>query len=111
MNRGCIIPGVFPMVEAQATWDRLVLLGWCTPRVSKLGRNPFRVEKNPPLISQGSSFLATLGFVAESLWDSLRQSCSRKTFSARFRILYSWFRILHRAINVFREQDCLKESQ
>src|SRR5258706_16458457 len=97
MHRGCIISGA--MVEAPATLDeqssnRIVLLGWCIPRVSKLGHNPFRVETYPPLISQGSSFLATLGFVAESLWDSLRQSCFRKTFSVRLRILDSWFRIL-----------------
>jgi hypothetical protein len=30
--------------------------------------------------SQGSSFLATLGFAAESLWDSSRTSIHRNTF-------------------------------
>ena len=40
------------------------------PRVENPGPNPFRVETIPPLASQGSSFLATLGFEAESRWDS-----------------------------------------
>src|SRR5437899_13095310 len=38
---------------------------WSLPR-----RNPFRVVSDSRTFSQGSSFLATLGFVAESLWDS-----------------------------------------
>ncbi len=48
------------------------------------GRNLFEVERDGlPTLSQGSSLLATLGFVAESLWDScsvakfkIRVSCS-----------------------------------
>jgi hypothetical protein len=32
--------------------------------------NPFRVGTRLGTISQGSSFLATLGFGPESLWDS-----------------------------------------
>jgi hypothetical protein len=40
------------------------------PRAAKSGRNPFRVERGSAPQSQGSSFLATLGFEAESLWDS-----------------------------------------
>src|SRR5216683_4220752 len=39
------------------------------------GRNPFRVEAAPPVPTQGSSSLATLGFEAESLWDSLLFPC------------------------------------
>src|SRR6266567_3400301 len=35
-----------------------------------VGRNPFRVVVDQHARSQGSSFLATLGFGAESLWDS-----------------------------------------
>jgi hypothetical protein len=35
-----------------------------------VGHNPFRVVPDVACVSQGSSFLATLGFVAESLWDS-----------------------------------------
>src|SRR5437867_93277 len=41
-----------------------------------VGRNPFRVENAADALSQGSSFLATLGFVAESLWDSTRRTCA-----------------------------------
>jgi hypothetical protein len=37
------------------------------------GRNPVGVGGVPPAASQGSSFLATLGFEAESLWDSPSQ--------------------------------------
>ena len=33
-------------------------------------RNPVGVETDFSIITQGSSCLATLGFVAESLWDS-----------------------------------------
>src|SRR5258707_3618767 len=39
------------------------------------GRNPFRVEAAPPLPTQGSSSLATLGFEAESIWDSMLFPC------------------------------------
>jgi hypothetical protein len=35
------------------------------------GPNPFRVDDVCFTIPQGSSFLATLGFMTESLWDSL----------------------------------------
>jgi hypothetical protein len=35
-----------------------------------MGCNPFRVEDVCFTISQGSSFLATLGYMLESLWDS-----------------------------------------
>ena len=38
-----------------------------TPRLS---HNPFRVTPFSVAFSQGSEFLATLGFVSESLWDS-----------------------------------------
>ena len=42
----------------------------CLPHRSRPGRNPVGVDANLTGISQGSSFLATLGFGAESLWDS-----------------------------------------
>jgi hypothetical protein len=35
-----------------------------------MGCNPFRVEDVCFTISQGSSSLATLGYMLESLWDS-----------------------------------------
>jgi hypothetical protein len=35
------------------------------------GQNPFRVRGFSRTVSQGSSFLATLGFGTESRWDSL----------------------------------------
>src|SRR5437870_11058971 len=34
------------------------------------GRNPFRVLRRSVSLTQGSSFLATLGFGPESRWDS-----------------------------------------
>ena len=40
------------------------------PTLSADGRNPVGVGSQNATRSQGSSFLATLGFVAESLWDS-----------------------------------------
>src|SRR6185295_9986153 len=48
-------------------------------------RNPFRVEKKPGAFTQGSSFVATLGFVAESLWDS--KAVRRVVFSLIFLLL------------------------
>ena len=49
-----------------------------TPTGLRLGRsrrrNPVGVEPVLDPISQGSSCLATLGFVAESLWDSAKTS-------------------------------------
>ena len=44
-------------------------------------RNLFEVEGRTPNVPQGSSLLATLGFVAESLWDS----CSLASFKIRIR--------------------------
>ena len=44
--------------------------GW----LSRSLNNPFGVDYSIIFVSQGSSFLATLGFVAESRWDS--QNCS-----------------------------------
>jgi hypothetical protein len=35
-----------------------------------MGCNPFRVDDFCFTVSQGSSFLATLGWMMESLWDS-----------------------------------------
>jgi DNA-directed DNA polymerase III PolC len=49
------------------------------PPVENPGHNPFRVESMPPLPSQGSSFLATLGFEAESLQDSCSPSKPENT--------------------------------
>jgi hypothetical protein len=34
------------------------------------GCNPFRVENGLEWLTQGSSFLATLGWMMESRWDS-----------------------------------------
>jgi hypothetical protein len=39
------------------------------------GRNLFEVEGWTPDVPQGSSLLATLSFVAESLWDSCLLAC------------------------------------
>src|ERR1051325_10819631 len=60
--------------EARAT------LGMCEKRpptptglclcASRCGRNPVGVETHSIAVTQGSSLLATLGFVAESRWDS-----------------------------------------
>ena len=36
-----------------------------------VGATSSRLRGVLPEVSQGSSFLATLGFIAESLWDSL----------------------------------------
>jgi hypothetical protein len=38
--------------------------------VPLMGHNPFGVDGHFASPTQGSSFLATLGFVAEFLWDS-----------------------------------------
>jgi hypothetical protein len=35
-------------------------------------RNPVGVDGDDPVLTQGSSCLATLGFVTESRWDSLQ---------------------------------------
>jgi len=51
--------------------------------------NPFRVAALLATISQGSSFLATLGFEAESLWDSSSLPRSKNAFRVRFRTLPS----------------------
>ena len=45
----------------------------CHPEQGNTSRNPFRVDPSVRLATQGSSLLATLGFVAESLWDSSSQ--------------------------------------
>src|SRR6185503_4353578 len=47
---------------------------------NRLGHNPFRVFKCSPQ-TQGSSFLATLGFEAKSRWDFLRFDSVRAYFN------------------------------
>jgi len=44
---------------------------WRNSRSRGGGQNPFRVRGFSRTVSQGSSFLATLGFGTESRWDSL----------------------------------------
>src|SRR6266566_6170310 len=56
----------------------------CGTEHRNTGRNPFRVGPSLRLPTQGSSFLATLGFVPESLWDSschpqLQNACKVQT--------------------------------
>jgi len=41
-----------------------------TVRLGLKGTTPLGLRTNPTVPTQGSSMLATLGFVAESLWDS-----------------------------------------
>ncbi len=69
--------------------ERVVLLPWCITSENKLGHNPFRVAALLATISQGSSFLATLGFEAESLWDSSSLPRSKNAFRVRFGTLPS----------------------
>jgi len=52
-----------PKLEGDVAWGR-----------DEHGRNPVGVGSARPAFSQGSSFLATLGFGAESLWDSPLES-------------------------------------
>src|SRR5438477_8417167 len=62
--RGTSYPG------CGAKWRSTPTGLWPRGIVVAPSRNPFRVVSNSRTYSQGSSFLATLGFVAESLWDS-----------------------------------------
>ena len=62
--RGTSYPGCTPE-DAPSTLKGL----WQAElKKNRLGHNPFRVFKCWPQ-TQGSSFLATLGFEAKSLWD------------------------------------------
>src|SRR5438552_3109470 len=85
--RGTSYPGV--RAKKYSTLKGLWLGG---PRVS--GRvNPKAtilsgLEASPPL-TQGSSFLATLGFGAESLWDSPEDPCKVQSPLALFPRVYS----------------------
>jgi len=54
----------------------------CDPNAQP-GRNPVGVDAMFPAISQGSSFLATLGFGAESLWDSQSMGARKLRVMAR----------------------------
>src|SRR5467141_2556036 len=67
--RGTSYPGKWS--QRAANPERVAALPCCMLSLEKLGHNPFRVESSPRLNTQGSSFLATLGFGPESLWDSL----------------------------------------
>src|SRR5258708_36982884 len=57
------------IVPRYANPERVAATVCCTEQ-GNTGRNPFRVDASLRLPTQGSSFLATLGFVPESLWDS-----------------------------------------
>jgi hypothetical protein len=51
----------------------------------RIGRNPFGVDVLFYRLSQGSSFVATLGWRLESLWDSF---CERQLLKAKFTLIF-----------------------
>ena len=61
----------------------------CARRAVAQAHNPFRVAGLLTTISQGSSFLATLGFEAESLWGSSSRPRAKNAFRVRFGTLPS----------------------
>src|SRR5258708_5042933 len=57
---------------------------WPTTTAVQRGHNPFQVGLTPGTFTLGSSSLATLGFIAESLWDSFRECLPFITSCATF---------------------------
>ena len=62
------------------------------PTFSRAGHNPFGVDARPVLFTQGSSFLATLGFEPQSLRDWPRYSTSARRVAACSHSGLSWAR-------------------